>query len=219
VEASGAPDILINSAGIVHPGYFEELPLTAFRRQMDVNYFGTLHCVKAALPHMKARKDGHIVNISSIAGAIGSFGYTAYAPSKFAVLGFSEALRIELQPYGIGVSAVVPKDTDTPQLREDREMQPLETEISEGISKPENISRPSELIAYWLLKLLNSSGEPLTPEDVATAVIRGIRRERYLIVPDSLVGLAYRFRCTLIPLLNWAFDQLVPLARRQCSQE
>ncbi len=219
VEASGAPDILINSAGIVHPGYFEELPLSVFRKQIDVNYLGTLHCVKAVLPYMTARKSGHIVNISSIAGFLGVFGYTAYSASKFAVRGFTEALRIELKPYNIAVSMVIPNDTDTPQLEDDRELQPLETKITEGMVKPKHISRPGEFIVYRLIRLVTDGGKPVAPEEVAAGIIRGIRRERYLIASDSLFGLAYHFRGMIVPLANWAFDQLVPLARRQRGVE
>lgn len=63
-EAGGAPDILINSAGVVYPGYFEDLPLSTFREQMDTNYFGTLDSVKAVLPRKMAQGSGHSVNIS-----------------------------------------------------------------------------------------------------------------------------------------------------------
>jgi 3-dehydrosphinganine reductase len=219
VEAGGAPDILINSAGIVHPGYFEELPLSAFRKQIDVNYLGTLHCVKAVLPYMTARKSGHIVNISSIAGFLGIFGYTAYSASKFAVRGFTEALRIELKPHNITVSMVIPNDTDTPQLEDDRDLQPLETKITEGMVKPENIGRRRDLIVYRLVKLVTDGGKPAAPEEVAAGIIRGIRRGRYLIASDPLFGLVYHFRGMIVPLANWAFDQLVPLARRQRGVE
>lgn len=214
-DNGGSPDLLINSAGIARPGYFEELPLSEFREQMETNYLGTLHAVKAVVPYMIAQGGGHIVNISSVAGAIGVFGYTAYGASKFAVRGFSEVLRIELKPHNIGVSVVIPNDTDTPQLHQERELKCLETEISEGCTKPENLSRPREFLAYWLVRLINSGGEPLAAEDVAAAIMKGVRRGRYLIAPDPLFGLAYRLRGFVIPLANWAFDQLVPLADRE----
>jgi 3-dehydrosphinganine reductase len=219
VEGGAPPDILINSAGIVYPGYFEELPLSTFRAQMDVNYFGTLHAVKAVLPYMIEKCSGHIVNISSIAGVIGVFGYTAYGASKFAVRGFSEVLRIELKPHNIGVSLVIPNDTDTPQLRGEKQVQPLETRITEGCVRPEKLGGPSEFIAYWLIKLINSGGEPMSAEEVAKSLLKGVERGRYLIAPDPVFGVAYRLRGFLIPLANWAFDRLVPLARDQCGPE
>lgn len=214
-EAAGAPDILINSAGIVRPGYVEELPLSAFRAQMDTNYFGTLHAVKAVLPHMMVQGSGHIVNVSSIGGAIGAFGYTAYGASKFAVCGFSEALRAELKPHNIGVSLALPFDTETPQLREERKTRPLETEVTAGVANPGKLSRPSEYIAYWWIKLLSGNGKPMSAEQVAEALLRGIRKGHYLIVPDPAMKVAYYLRGLLIPTMNWASDQLIPLAKEQ----
>ncbi len=215
VKAGGFPDILINSAGIVRPGYFEELPLSTFREQMDVNYLGTVHGVRAVLPYMMEQGGGHIVNISSVAGAIGVFGYTAYAASKFAVRGFSEALRIELKPHDIRVSVVIPDDTDTPQLTGEKELQPLETQMTEGVLKPETLEGLRETLAYWFVKLIVGGGEPMSAEAVAEAVLRGIQRERFLIAPDPVFGFAYYWRGFLIPLANRAFDTLVPVARRQ----
>jgi len=215
VEADGPPDILINSAGVVCPGYFEELPLSTFREQMDVNYFGTLHAIRAVLPYMMEQGQGHIVNLSSVAGAIGVFGYTGYAASKFAVRGFSEALRIELKPHNIRVSVVIPEDTDTPQLRGEREMQPLETRMTEGMVRPERLDGPRDALAYWFMRLFAGGGEDMTAEQVAEAVLKGMRRRRFLIAPDPLFGFAYPWRGLLIPVANWAFDRLVRLARRQ----
>jgi 3-dehydrosphinganine reductase len=168
---------------------------------------------------MMRRNSGHIVNISSVAGVIGVFGYTAYSASKFAVLGLSDALRVEMKPHGIGVSVVIPNDTDTPQLQEERALQPLETKITEGIVKPERLQRPSEYLAYWLVRLMNDAGNPLDAEQVARAILRGIRKEKYLIIPDPAFGIAYHLRGLVAPLAHWAFDQLVPVARRQTQAD
>ena len=218
-RSMGEPDVLINSAGIARPGYFHDLPLADFRKQMDTNYLGTLYATRAVVPAMMRRGSGHVVNVSSVAGVIGVFGYTAYGASKFAVLGLSEALRIELKPHGIGVSVVIPNDTDTPQLQEERALQPLETKITEGIVKPEGLRRPSEYLAYWLVRLMNDAGNPLDAAQVAKAIIRGIRKGKYHIIPDPTFGIAYHLRGLVVPLANWAFDQLVPVARRQAQTE
>ena len=215
-EVSGACDILINCAGIVYPGYFEELPLSTFREQMNVNYFGTLHAVRAVVPRMMTRRDGHIVNVASMGGVVGGFGYTAYAASKFAVFGFTEALRAEMKPHGIRVSLVLPPDTDTPQLRQERELQPLELKMITGAVKPKAFERLSERIAYWLTRwLLTDNGKPMSPDRVAAAIVRGIRRGGFLIFPDAKLRLAYRLRGFVIPLGNWAQDQLAAVARRE----
>jgi len=89
----GTPDWVINSAGITRPGYFWELPVEVFHDLMRVNYLGTVHVCKAFVPPMMQTHRGHIVNISSVAGFLGVFGYSAYSPSKFAVWGFSDCVR------------------------------------------------------------------------------------------------------------------------------
>jgi 3-dehydrosphinganine reductase len=183
---------------------------------MDVNYFGTLHTVRAVLPHMMAQGQGHIVNISSMGGVAGGFGYTAYAASKFAVYGFTEALRAEMKPHGIGVSLVLPADTDTPQLREERELQPLELKMITGAVRPKKLSRPSEFIAYWLTRwLLTDNGQPMSPDRVAQAIFEGVRRGNYLIIPDATLKIAFPLRGFIIPLGNWAQDKLAEIARRE----
>ena len=80
IEQISPPHILITCAGIAHPGYFQELPLEIFKQTMAVNYFGSLYCIKAALPSMIQQRKGHIVLVSSGAGLIGIYGYTAYSP-------------------------------------------------------------------------------------------------------------------------------------------
>ena len=72
------PEILINCAGVARPGYVEELPLNVYRWTMDIDYHGTVNLVKFLLPGMLERGSGHIINVSSIAAVIGTFGYTAY---------------------------------------------------------------------------------------------------------------------------------------------
>lgn len=115
-DFKGNFDILINSAGIAYPGEFAELSPKVFADVMNINYLGTVYLSKLILPGMIAQSSGHIVNISSLAALIGIYGYTAYAPSKYAVRGFSRCLRSEVKAYGIDVSVVFPPDTDTPQL-------------------------------------------------------------------------------------------------------
>jgi 3-dehydrosphinganine reductase len=127
-----AVDMLINNAGVVKPGRFLDLPIEEFRQQMDVNYFGTIHMCKALLPRIIERKGGHVVNVSSLAGVIGIFGYTAYTPTKFALSGFSQVLRAEMWPHNVRVSVVLPPDTDTPQLAFENQFKPAETKAIAG---------------------------------------------------------------------------------------
>nr|VFJ58875.1 MAG: 3-dehydrosphinganine reductase [Candidatus Kentron sp. FW] len=180
----GTPDLLITSAGMAHPGYFHELPLDVFRETMAVNYFGTLYLIKAALPAMRGRKTGRVVMISSGAGLVGLFGYTAYGPSKFALRGLAESLRAELKPDGIGVSIVYPPDTDTPQLA------------------AENLIKPAETRA------ISSTAKTWDADDVAAVILKGIRKDRFSITPGWEMTLLAVLHSLIGPLLFRYFDGL-----------
>jgi NAD(P)-dependent dehydrogenase (short-subunit alcohol dehydrogenase family) len=109
IESSvGAVDVLVNNAGYGHEGIMEESPLSEMRRQFDVNVFGAVAMIKAVLPFMRARRRGHILNITSMGGHITMPGITYYCGSKFALEGISEALGKELEAFGIAVTAVAP---------------------------------------------------------------------------------------------------------------
>jgi uncharacterized protein len=114
IETYGRIDILINNAGY---GIFETLEkstLEQFEDMMNVNYMGTVRCTKAVLPYMLKAGSGHIVNVASMAGKIGSAKSTGYAATKHAVLGFTNSLRQELVGTGIGLTAINPGPIDTP---------------------------------------------------------------------------------------------------------
>jgi len=104
VDQIGPPQVLITCAGMSHPGHFIDLPVEIFEQTMAVNYFGTLYSIKAVYPWMVKQRHGHIVLVSSGAGLIGLFSYTAYSPTKFAVRALAESLRGELKPHGINIT-------------------------------------------------------------------------------------------------------------------
>ncbi len=132
VNQYSAPDILINCAGRAYPHYFEDVSYQQFDQTMKVNLYGIWNTCAAVLPYMK-KQGGFILNTSSLVGLLGVFGYTDYAASKFAIIGFSEALRSELKRYNIGVSVLCPPDTETPGFETENLTKPLETQkISEG---------------------------------------------------------------------------------------
>jgi len=159
-DALGPVDVAICSAGQTRPGYFQDLEPDLFRQLMDVNYFGTVNVVRAVVPAMIERRRGSIVGVSSAAGLVGVFGYSAYAPTKFAVRGFLETLRAELARYGIHVGCSFPPDTDTPQLAEEEQYKPKETKAISGTIKP------------------------LSAERVAANILDGIEKERFALIPD-----------------------------------
>lgn len=189
--AQGPTDVLITSAGIARPGYFEELPADVHERTMAVNFFGSLYPVRAVVPGMKARGHGAVVLISSGAGLYGFFGYTAYAPSKFALRGFAESLRAELQGTGVHVSIVYPPDTDTPQLAEEALTCPPET------------------------KAVTAAGGLWTADAVARVTLAGLARRRFAIAPGLPVAALLWWHSLLAPILHWAFDRKVRGARKQ----
>ncbi|VVD77307.1 short-chain dehydrogenase/reductase [Pandoraea iniqua] len=109
IEASVGPvDVLVNNAGYGHEGVLEESPLSEMRRQFDVNVFGAVAMMKAVLPFMRARRRGHILNITSMGGYITMPGIAYYCGSKFALEGISESLGKEVKAFGIAVTAVAP---------------------------------------------------------------------------------------------------------------
>lgn len=104
----GRLDLLVNNAGFAAGGAVEEVPLEAWRAQMETNFFAVIALTQALLPLMRERQHGFIFNISSISGRIGIPGYGPYCASKFALEGLSEALRFELKPHGIHVVLIEP---------------------------------------------------------------------------------------------------------------
>ena len=195
IEKSGVPDLVINSAGVVQPGYFQDLDLEDFHWMMDVNYFGSVHVTRAVLPAMLPRRSGHIVFISSMAGLIGVLGYTAYSASKFALRGFSDALRSELKPEGIGVSIVFPSDTDTPQLAYDNQHKPPE----------------------W--KATSANPKAMRPEAVAQAILKGVSRKRYMIIPGAESKSYYWLSSFLGTQWYHVVDLLIAQARRKLDRQ
>jgi NAD(P)-dependent dehydrogenase (short-subunit alcohol dehydrogenase family) len=107
-ETVGPVDVLVNNAGYGHEGILEESPLADLRRQFDVNVFGAVAMMKAVLPYMRARRRGHILNITSMGGHITLPGISYYCGSKFALEGISESVAKEVKPLGIAVTAVAP---------------------------------------------------------------------------------------------------------------
>lgn len=190
--AEGGPcDVLVTSAGVARPGHFLELADEVFREMVEVDYFGTLYAVRAVAPSMVARGRGHIVTVSSAAGLIGIYGYTAYSPAKFAVRGLAESLRAELGPDGVHVACCCPPDVDTPQLADENRFKPAETRAISGTSKP------------------------ISAVAVAEAILDGIDRRRFLICPDLSSKALGHLASLLWPVLNKDFDRRVAKVRRQ----
>jgi NAD(P)-dependent dehydrogenase (short-subunit alcohol dehydrogenase family) len=113
-RAFGRLDILVNSAGILIPSEVEKLKLTDLERMMSVNLYGAVNAIQAAIPIMRRQGAGSIINIASLAGRRGISPLGGYSATKFAMVGLTEALRMELFATGIRVSLVMPGVIDTP---------------------------------------------------------------------------------------------------------
>lgn len=160
MAAMGSVDILVNCAGIMHFGLFEELSPQAMETLWRINVLVPMQLARALLPHMMARRHGQIVNLGSIFGSIGFAYFTNYSASKFAMRGFSEALRREVDGYGITVTYVAPRYTKTP--------------LNDGM-----VSRMAEAVG------MNTDD----PSLVARHVVRAIEQDRkdsYIGWPESL---------------------------------
>jgi NAD(P)-dependent dehydrogenase (short-subunit alcohol dehydrogenase family) len=118
VESFGKVDVLINSAGVLISDTVEDMKPEDLEKMMAVNLFGALHAMQAVLPVMRKAKAGNIVNISSLAGRRGISPIGGYSATKFALVGLTEALRVELYNTGIKVSLVMPGVIDTPMARD-----------------------------------------------------------------------------------------------------
>ena len=108
VRKFGRIDVLINNAGFGASGAFEEISDEELRNLMETNYFGVTNVMREVIPIMRQQKSGMILTVSSQAGAMGYLGSSAYCSSKYAVVGLSEALRMELAPFGIQVASILP---------------------------------------------------------------------------------------------------------------
>jgi len=108
VKRFGRIDVLVNNAGFSFLGNFEELSTEDFQSLFQVNFYGTANVMRAALPVLRKQRSGHIINISSTAGAVGLKHCSAYSATKFAVVGLSESLATEVEQFGITVTVVEP---------------------------------------------------------------------------------------------------------------
>lgn len=178
----GEPDVLINSAGILKEGYFETLPLSTFKDVMDINFFGIIHCIKAVLPYFKKKGSGRIVNIASLGGKIGTFGYGAYCSSKFALVGLTDILRAELKPQNIMLHLVCPGEFQSPMVDD------------------LNTYRTAEN------KAVTQTVPVLSLDRVADDVMTGLTRNRYLIIPGRIAKVIETANRWFPALTRWVTD-------------
>jgi NAD(P)-dependent dehydrogenase (short-subunit alcohol dehydrogenase family) len=167
IERYGRIDVLVNNAGAVHRSLFRDTDVEVYRKVMDVNFFGSLHCTRAALPHLLQSR-GLIVVTSSIAGVAPLYGRTGYAASKHALHGLFESLRCELSDTGVRVMMVCPSFTRSG----------FEQAAMGPHGDPAGTRR-------------SMTGKLAEPAEVADAVVRAAGRGRDLVVLSFLGKLSY----------------------------
>lgn len=178
-DTRGAPDLLFHSAGIVSAVEFAKLGDEEWERVVRVNLGGTRNVAFAALPYLEP--GARLAMVSSLAGIVGSYGYAAYAASKFGMMGLAEVLRVEWAPQGIAISVICPPEVDTPMVAEERRFRP---------------------VATGQLKLFAGS---LTVDEAADGILAGLDRGHYLIIPGRKAKLTY----WLVRLLPRALQNVV----------
>jgi len=154
-------DVLINNAGVLKEGTIETLSIDDYRQVMEVNYFGVVNMTKAALPYL-IKSRGRVVNIASVAGLTTVYGYSSYASSKHALVGFTETIRYELKPQGVTVQLVCPGEFESPMVDE---LNAYRTE--------ENKAHTQTL-------------PPTSVEKIAESTLNGMRSNRFMILPGLM---------------------------------
>lgn len=120
-EIYGRINLVVTCAGVGRGGPIDLFTAAEMQAMMNINFMGTYHCVQAALPTMRKQQSGHFVFLSSVAGKLGAPMLTGYCASKWAIRGFSIALRAELHGTGIGVTTVYPAWVDTPMIHQEED--------------------------------------------------------------------------------------------------
>jgi len=196
-QAHGYVHLLVNNAGVALGGDFEQVSLDDMHWLIDINFWGVVYGTKLFLPLLRQHREAQVVNLSSIFGIMAPAGQTAYAASKFAVRGFSEALRHELAGSGIRITTVHPGGVRTSIARNAR------------LSGKIDPARRDQLVKRFD-QLARTS-----PDRAAERIVRGIKRgeERILIGPDARIMAALAW---LMPVNYWrVFNRMLPKDMRK----
>ncbi len=193
----GRIDILVNNAGISGSGPVEETGLDVVREQFETNYFGTLRCVKAVLPGMRARGQGTIVNVGSVGGVIALPFQSHYCATKFAIEGLTESLRHEVSPFGIRVILIEPTDVMTTIWKDGPHAGIEDSAYRDALTRFHNVKKTEmeknaetpDKVAEQMLSAIESSGKRLHFGVGKNAELLKLARR---LLPESLMLYAVR---------------------------
>ncbi|MBP6291229.1 MAG: SDR family oxidoreductase, partial [Spirochaetes bacterium] len=161
IKKFGNPDFLVCAAGVGLSNYFEKIMDDDFKKIMDINVFGIWYTLKAFYPYLKNRNT-HCVLLSSLAGLIGVYTYSAYGTSKFAVFGLADCLRSEFKENGIVLSVICPPEVDTPFLQEELKTIPVKA------------------------KRIKKITGVLSADTIAKKMVGAIQNNKYMVVPGAM---------------------------------
>lgn len=184
VNRGFAIDILINNAGVGLFGQMNEVPSGQWECLMQINLLAPMRLSTLFVADMIARHQGHIVNISSVAGWVALAGLTHYATSKFGLRGFSEGLYQEVKPYNVQVTAVYPFFSRTPILRS-----PRYGTLAQGAE--------AEAQETFIFKLATD------PARLIQVTLQGIRRNQLHVFPDAIAQSMHHLKRYTPQLLDW----------------
>ena len=181
LEKGGTIDVLVNNAGVGYMGVVEELRLSDVRRQFETNLFGVVRVTRAVLPHMRTRRSGRILMMSSAAGLVSPPTYGAYSASKHALEGLSNALRLEMYPFGVDVILIEPGYIVTNFQQTAKELaQPYVEKVAES-------PYAKVYSGTWTGTESGRKTSKTTPEDCARIILRAIEaphpKPRYPVTP------------------------------------
>ncbi|OJT20780.1 short-chain dehydrogenase/reductase [Archangium sp. Cb G35] len=166
-SAFGRLDVVVNNAGYANICSIEDVAEEDFRAQVETNFFGVVNVTRAALPVLRAQRDGHIIQISSIGGRLGSPGLSAYQSSKWAVEGFSEVLAKEVGPLGIRVTIVEPGGMRTDWAGASMRIDPVQDDYKATVGAMQNLRENAGVVRGDPLKaaraILQIASEPQPP--------------------------------------------------------
>jgi len=186
IERLGGLDVVVCNTGAAQTGAVADVTPESFEQMMQLNFLGHVRVVQAVQGALAEQGSGHICLVSSMLGFLGLYGYSAYSASKFAIVGFAQALRQEMALSGVGVSVFYPPTTETPGLEE------------------ENKSKPP---VVWALESDSGWNKIYTSEQVAHGILRHIRTGRFEGVIGADSKLIYGLARYLPGLTRYFADQ------------
>jgi NAD(P)-dependent dehydrogenase (short-subunit alcohol dehydrogenase family) len=181
-QAFGNVHVVCNNAGVAGSGGIDNISLESWRWVLDVNLMGVVHGIRSFLPHIRGHGEGgHFVNTASMAGMLGGLGFSAYTASKFAVVGLSEGLAMQLKPFGIGVSVLCPGYVRT-RIGESGRNRPDRY----GPALAPDPASPAGIMVAQIAERLKAG---LDPSQVAACVLAAIRAdELYVFTHPEMQG-------------------------------